>query len=287
MELPQGARVAFYLAPNIEHFEPDRPAISLFGATAGLSPDPLNHGWRDYGLRVGIWRLMDVLDQRSLRASAPLNSACCELYPEIVQHGCERGWCWIAHGRDNSTFHTGLDEAEERALLAQIIGTIEEATGRRPQGWLGPALTETHNTPRLLSELGLSYVMDFTNDDEPYLLDVEPGPMIALPYLSEVSDIPILLLRGGTPQDFAATVIAHFDRLYEEGGERPSVMGLGVHPFLIGQPSRIGGLEQALDHVMSRQDVWVATSDEIADWYRQTYAPTPESPRGSDPNSTP
>ncbi|MBV9415020.1 MAG: polysaccharide deacetylase family protein [Solirubrobacterales bacterium] len=259
--------MAFYLAVNVEWFPAGRPAISLFEATAGAGADPLNYGWRDYGSRVGIWRLMEALDERRLPVSAPLNSAVCQHYPQIVQAGTTRGWCWVAHGRDNSTFHTDMAEAEERALLHEMLEVITEATGTRPQGWLGPALTETFRTPSLLSEFGVRYVMDWCNDDEPYRLAVEPGPLIALPYLCEVSDIPIFLWRGGSADTFARAVIDHFDRLYEEGARRPSVMGLGVHPFLIGQPGRIGGLERALDHIASHPDVWLATSDEIADWY--------------------
>jgi allantoinase len=267
LQLPDSARVAFYLAPNIEFFEFGRPGISLFSGTAGLTPDPLNYGWRDYGVRIGLWRVMETLDERALRASAPINSAVCRHYPEIVEEGARRGWCWVAHGRDNTTYHTGMNEDEERALLADALAEIDQATGTRPLGWLGPALTETHSTPRLLSELGLRYVMDWCNDDEPYPLDVDGGEMIALPYLSEVSDIPIFLLRGGSAADFARTVIDHFDRLYAEGTRRPSVMGLGVHPFLIGQPSRIGALERVLDHILAHEQVWIATSDEIAEWY--------------------
>ncbi|MFZ0043328.1 MAG: polysaccharide deacetylase family protein, partial [Solirubrobacteraceae bacterium] len=267
LALPHGARVAFYLAPNVEHFAIDRPAVSLFGATAALTPDPLNYGWRDYGVRVGIWRVMEALDERSLRASVALNSAVCDHYPEIIAEGVKRHWCWVAHGRDNSTFHTGMTVDEERSLLSSVIHGIERATGAAPRGWLGPALTETFNTPRLLSDLGLRYVMDWCNDDEPYHLDVEPGPMVALPYLSEVSDIPIFLLHGGGPDDFTRAVTDHFDRLYREGERRPAVMGLGVHPFLIGQPGRIAALERALDHIASHEDVWLTTSDEIVDWY--------------------
>ncbi len=268
LELPGGARVAFYLAPNVEHFPVGRPAISLFPATLGCPPDPLNYGWRDYGLRVGLWRVADALAERAIPASVAINSAVCDLYPEVVEEGLKAGWSWVCHGRDNATFQAGMDEGEERAYLTGVLETIERATGRRPRGWLGPALTETFATPRLLHELGVEYVLDWSNDDEPFELDVEG--MIAVPYLAELSDITIFHMHGGSPDDFTRAVRDHFDRLYLEGAARPSVMGLGVHPFLIGQPGRIAALERALDHILGHDDVWITTSDDVAAWYRST-----------------
>lgn len=268
LRLPDGARVGFYVAPNVEHFPVGEPAISLFPATLGCPPDPLNHGWRDYGVRVGLWRVADALAARGVPASVAVNSAVCEHYPEIVEAGLDAGWTWVCHGRDNATFQAGMDEDQERSYLADVVGVIERATGTRPKGWLGPALTETFNTPRLLAELGFTYVLDWSNDDEPYPLRV-PG-MVAIPYLAELSDITIFHTHGGSPDDFAQAVCDHFDRLYAEGTERPSVMGLGLHPFLIGQPRRIRALEQALDHILGHDDVWITTSDDVADWFHST-----------------
>lgn len=268
LELPDGARVAFFVAPNVEYFPVGRPAISLFPATVGCPPDPLNYGWRDYGLRVGLWRVADALAERGIPASVAINSAVCEHYPEVVEEGLRADWTWVCHGRDNATFQAGMDEDEEREYLVGVLSVIETTTGQRPKGWLGPALTETFNTPRLLSELGLSYVLDWSNDDEPFALDV-PG-MVAVPYLGELSDITIFHMHGGSPDDFTRAVCDHFDRLYAEGAARPSVMGLGVHPFLIGQPGRIGALERALDHILARERVWITTSDAVADWFHST-----------------
>ncbi len=153
---PHGARVAFYVGLNIEHFHLDKPSASLVEATAQLLPDALNHGWRDYGDRVGIWRIIEGLDRYGIRASALLNSEVVARYPQIIEAGRARDWVWLAHGRTNSVMHTDLSEDDERAELREIIHTIERGTGRRPQGWMGPALTETLRTPALLAELGLS-----------------------------------------------------------------------------------------------------------------------------------
>lgn len=147
---PGGKRVAFYVGLNVETFLPDRPSTSIW--PLDLSPDPLNAGWRDYGARVGIWRTIDILDKYGVRASTLLNSLVAAKNPQIVKAGVERDWAWLAHGSTNSILHTGLDPAEERAALTEIVGTIESATGHRPKGWMGPALTETANTPALLAE---------------------------------------------------------------------------------------------------------------------------------------
>jgi peptidoglycan/xylan/chitin deacetylase (PgdA/CDA1 family) len=133
---------------NVEHYAIDKPSISIVPPTVGLVPDPANCGWRDYGMRVGIWRLADVLDRHGMRTCALVNAEVCELYPELVEEGRARGWTWLAHGHDNSTFQTGMERDEELDYLRRMTETIETATGTRPRGWLGPALTETFETPR-------------------------------------------------------------------------------------------------------------------------------------------
>src|SRR3954470_21230308 len=116
---PNDARVAFYVGLNIEHFEVDRPATSIYSDTANLVPDPLNYGWRDYGARVGIWRLIEIFDRYGIRPSVLLNSDVGERYPQIIEAGLERGWAWLAHGKTNSTIHNGLEIDEEREVLTQ------------------------------------------------------------------------------------------------------------------------------------------------------------------------
>ncbi|MGV9313406.1 polysaccharide deacetylase family protein [Streptomyces sp. NPDC003691] len=266
---PGGAGVAFYIGLNIEHYRLDAPSTSTFAGTAGLTPDPLNYGWRDYGPRVGVWRVIESLDRYGLRASALLNSAAGERYPQIVEAGRDRDWAWLAHGRDNSTFHSGLTEDEERRMLAEVVGSIERTTGRRPRGWMGPALTETFRTPELLAELGLSYVLDWTNDDQPYRLNV-PG-VLSVPYSVELNDIGLFVGKGMTGPDFVRVVKDQLDRLYaDSAGGSGRVMALALHPFVVGQPFRSRYLDEALEYVAGHPGVWTATSDEIAEHYANT-----------------
>jgi allantoinase len=265
---PNDARVAFYVGLNIEHFFLDRPSTSLFEATASLVPDALNYGWRDYGARVGIWRLIDNLDRHGIRASVLLNSDVVERYPQIIEAGRRRSWAWLAHGKTNSTLHTNMPPDEERSILADIVGTIEKATGQRPHGWMGPGLTETFQTPALLAELGLSYVLDWTNDDQPYRLNV-PG-MLSVPYTVELNDLGVFMAKGFTGPDFLQMFKDHFDQLYSDSSVSGRVMALALHPFVIGQPSRHKYLDLALEYVANHPGVWLTTSDAIAEHYSGT-----------------
>lgn len=265
---PGGARVAFYVGLNVEHYRIDRPSTSTFPGTAGLTPDPLNYGWRDYGPRVGIWRLTESLDRHGIRASVLLNSDVAERYPRIIEAGRERHWAWLAHGKNNSIFQADMTRDEERAYLADVIGTIEKATGRPPRGWMGPALTETFNTPELLAELGLGYVLDWTNDDQPYRLNV-PG-MLSVPYTVELNDISLFVGKSTSGPDFVRIVKDQLDQLYADSAGSGRVMALALHPFVIGQAFRHKYLDEALEYVANHEGVWLTTSDEIAEHYAAT-----------------
>ncbi|MFI0404934.1 polysaccharide deacetylase family protein [Actinomadura sp. 3N508] len=262
---PGGARVAFYVGLNVEHFLIDRPSTSLNEATAALAPDPLNYGWRDYGPRVGIWRLMEIFDRHGIRPSVLLNSDVADRYPQIIEAGRKRDWAWLAHGRNNSILQTGMSADEERAFLTEVVGTIENATGHRPRGWLGPALTETFQTPALLAELGVHYLLDWTNDDQPYRLNV-PG-MLSVPYSLELNDLCLFTMNGLTGPEFLQTVIDQFDQLYADSSESGRVMALALHPFVTGQAFRAKYLDQALEYIAGHSNVWLTTSDEIARHY--------------------
>jgi peptidoglycan/xylan/chitin deacetylase (PgdA/CDA1 family) len=275
LELPNGARVAVWVGVNIEHYEPGTPGISIAPDTAELNPDPLNAGWREYGPRVGLWRLADVLKRHGITCCALLNSDVCDVYPEIIEEGKRRGWTWLAHGKNNSTLETDMPLEEERKYLANVVETIERSTGERPRGWLGPFLSESVNTPDLLAELGLTYICDWCNDDQPCPVRVKSGTMISVPYAIEVNDIPLFLTKGVSGQDFYQVIVDQFDALYEAGESSAQVMAIGLHPFLTGVPFRLKYLHQALQHIASHDDVWLTTSDEIAQWYIERYYARP------------
>jgi allantoinase len=266
LELPNGARVAIYFAVNVEHYTFGQPALSLAQFTAQLVPDPLNYGWRDYGPRVGVFRVMDILEKHGVPGTGVVNSEVCKFYPRIIEEGNKRGWSWAGHGRNNSTWQAGFELDEERTYIEEVATTIEEATGQRPKGWIGPALTATMNTNDLLAELGFSYSLDWANDDLPYDFNVKSGRLISVPYSGEVNDIPAFVIHNHTAREFREMLVGQFEQLYEEGGR---VMGVGIHPFLVGQPFRAREFSAALGEIVGREGVWLTTADEIADWYRE------------------
>ncbi|MDG4667646.1 polysaccharide deacetylase family protein [Mycobacterium sp. 236(2023)] len=261
---PDGASVAVYVGLNIEHFLPNRPSTSIWPGTAELSPDPLNHGWRDYGARVGIWRTIEALDDHGMRASALVNSTVAEAYPQIISAGVERNWAWLAHGQTNSVLHNGFDADSERRILAEITDTIDSATGRRPLGWMGPGLTETHHTPQLLAELGYRYVLDWTNDDQPYELTI-PG-MLSVPYSVELNDL-LLFGKGCTGEQFVQIVKDQYDQLRVDAATGGRVLALALHPFVIGQAFRHRYLVEALSYLAAQPEAWLTTGDDIAAYF--------------------
>jgi allantoinase len=265
---PNGARVALWVIPNIEHFLFDRPSTSVTMATIGMVPDVLNYSWRDYGVRVGIWRLMDVMEKHGVKGTVALNSDVCAKYPRIIEAGNKLGWEWMGHGSNNSTMINKQPEDEERALIKQVVDTITKATGRKPRGWLGPALTESHRTLDILAENGIDYVGDWVNDEQPYPIRVKSGRMYSLPYSIEINDIPAFLDKKHTGEEFARMICDQFDGLYEDGTRSARVMAICLHPFLIGHPHRSKYFDQALAHIRRHQDVWVTTGAEIVDAYK-------------------
>jgi allantoinase len=269
---PNGARVALWVIPNIEHFMFDRPSTSITAVTAGFVPDVLNYAWRDFGPRVGVWRMMEIMERYGVKGTVALNADVCEHYPRIIQAGNKLGWEWMGHGKNNSIMHANKSEDEERAMITGIVDTITRGTGKAPRGWLGPALTETHNTLDLLAESGIDYVADWVNDEQPYPVRVKKGQMTSIPYSVEINDIPAILDGKQSAETFGRMIKDQFDVLYEDGAKTGRVMSICLHPFLIGHPYRAKYFADALAHITSRKEVWVTTGAEIIDWYRANAA---------------
>jgi peptidoglycan/xylan/chitin deacetylase (PgdA/CDA1 family) len=267
-ELPNGARVAVWIVPNVEHFHYDKPAMALTPMTAGLRPDVLNYAWRDYGARVGIWRVMEILERQGFVATAALNSEVCSQYPAIIEEGNRLGWEWMAHGENNSSLFTGMPEDAERPVVKGVLDTIAKSTGKKPRGWLGPALTETDNTLDLLAEAGIEYVADWCNDEQPYAMKTRTGSIVAIPYTLEIGDIPAFLQHGSSGEAFYRMIVDQFDTMYEEGKKQPRVFCMALHPFLVGHPFRARHLERALAHIRQHDAVWITTGSAIVDWYK-------------------
>ncbi|MBM3526616.1 MAG: polysaccharide deacetylase [Alphaproteobacteria bacterium] len=268
---PNGARVAVWVIPNIEHFLFDRPATSISEFAVTHRPDAYNYSWRDYGVRVGIWRMMEIMERYGVRGTVALNSDVCNEYPRIIEEGKKLDWEWMGHGTTNSIPLTRLSEAEERPLIRETVTTIARAVGKAPRGWLSPALSETMHTLDILAENGIEYVGNWVNDEQPYPMKVKKGRMFSMPYSAEINDIPALLGLKQSPERFGQMICDQFDVLYEDGRTTGRVMSICLHPFLVGVPHRSKYLAKALAHIASRQEVWLATGSEIIDWYKKNY----------------
>jgi allantoinase len=264
---PNGARIAFWIIPNVEHFRFDKG----FQGQSGPLPDVPGFAQRDYGPRVGIWRFMDIFDKYGIRATVALNADVCRFEPQIVRAGMERGWEWMGHGVTNSERLSGMAEGQERETVRSTVQAIADFTGKAPRGWLGPGLSETYVTPELLAEAGIEYVCDWCADDQPFPMRVSKGRLISVPYTQELNDIPVFMAKHHTAEQFYRIICDQFDVLYEEGERAGRVMSIALHPYLTGHPFRAKWLERALDYITRHKDVWLATGGEIADWYYQNY----------------
>lgn len=262
LQFPGGARLAFYVGLNIEHFPIDQRSTSISALTADLVPDPLNYGWRDYGVRVGVWRMAELFAELDIRPTAILNSEVCQHYPQLVRAGLEAGWDWVAHGRTNAQLHTGMSREDESALLHDMVSVLDESLGARPRGWLGPAMTETFNTPQLLRDLGFEYILDWCSDDRPFALNVDG--MISVPYSVDLNDLGIFGQRTVGGDSYERMVLDHLEIMLAEGG---GVMALPLHPFVTGQPFRFKYLARILRAVAATDDVWLTTATDVADHF--------------------
>ena len=267
---PGNATLAVWIVPNVEVWRYDSPTGQAISPNArGIVPDVVNYAWREYGLRVGLWRIADVLDAAGVKATVALNAAVADTHPRAIDEMKRRGWEFMGHGITNSENLAGLNQEKERALIQSALEKVEQSTGRRPRGWLGSGLTETHNTLDILAEEGLIYCGDWNADDQPYPMKVRKGRMFSIPYCMEINDIPLFIRKGYTGEQYLQSVVDQFDTLYADSAKQPRVLGLPLHPMIIGQPLRIKYLERALAHMKKHERVWFATGSEIIDAYQR------------------
>jgi peptidoglycan/xylan/chitin deacetylase (PgdA/CDA1 family) len=273
LALPDKARVAVVPYINIEHFPADIPGTAIIPGTQQFNPDPLNYGWRDYGNRVGLWRMMELMDNCGMRGTVCLNSDVIREYPRILEEGMKREWAWIGHGINNApaNFLSGIDEDKEREIIAEVLNIMEKTIGRKTKGWLSPFLTHTNNTPNLLAELGVEYLCDYTADDHPFPFKTKSGSLISVPYTVELNDIPAFQSVGVSSEAFGDMIIDQFDVLYEEGASNARIMPICLHTFWVGQPNKFKHLKRAFEHITSHDDIWLTTGDDVNDWFRKNY----------------
>ena len=260
---PNKERVALWVIPNIEVFalnESVRKGV-------GKIPDVPSHCVRDYGARIGVWRIVEVLQHYGIRGTVALNSEVCDAYPEIIKETMRLDWEFMGHNQSNTRRLNECPAEEERGLIHDTLARIEKATGKRPAGWLSSGLQETWNTLEYLVEGGCRYVADWVNDDQPYLMNINGKQLVSIPYSFELNDIYGFVEKHRTAGEFDDMIRRQFNVLYREGASSGRVMAIAIHPYIIGMPHRIDALSSALEYICSHAGVWLATGAEIVDHY--------------------
>ena len=265
---PGGRKLAFWIAPNIEFYELNPPTNPSRTPWPRPNPDVTGYSYRDFGNRVGHWRLMEVMDQCDMRGSVSLSAAICDHHPEIIEECVKRRWDFFSHGIYNTRYTYGMDRDQEREMIMDSVDTIQQATGQRVTGYLAPALTHTVDTLDLIAELDFTYTCDLFHDDQPQPVNVAAGRLISMPYSLEVNDHFIFNVYGRSAQQYVDILKSQLDQLLEEGDESGTVMCIPLHAYLIGRAHRIGPFANLLQHISSLGDnVWITTATEIADHY--------------------
>ena len=264
---PEGKRLAIYFAINTEHF--------AFGGGLGHAlsnelpqPDARTFAWRDYGNRVGVWRLYELLDELKLPACHLVNTTVFDYAPDVIEPIIARGDEVIGHGRTNAERHGQWWEADEARMLAEVRSKIEAATGRAPRGWMAPWMSQSKHTPDLLQEAGYCFEMDWPCDDQPIWMQTRSGRLMSMPYSLEINDSPQILVRHHTAEDFATMIVHQFEEMLHQSSRQPLVLGIALHTMIFGQPYRLHALRKALQHIVNhpeRDKVWITRPGEIYD----------------------
>ena len=274
LPVPDGNRIIVWVVVNIEEWPLTGPmARTVLPFPQGVTalPDVANYGWHEYGLRVGFWRIKEVLDKHAIRASVSLNAVICESYPRVAEECMRAGWEIFGHGYVQRSLAI---ESDERSVIRQTIAVIEGFTGKAPRGWLGPGLGETFNTPDVLAEEGIEYVLDWVNDDLPYRMNVKSGTLYSVPYTLELNDITVHAIQHHRSAELYKRARDQFDTLYRESEQGARVMAIAVHPYLTGAPHRIKYFDQIFSYIRSKPGVLFLTGSEILDWYKEASGDT-------------
>lgn len=265
----EGARLAVYLGMNVECFSFGE-GLGAELAPGGPQPDVLNYAWRDYGNRVGAWRMLELFDALEIPCTALVNSLIYDEAPGLAEAFAARGDEIAGHGRTNAERQGNLPEADERRLIAEATQVLTERSGAAPKGWLGPWISQSAVTPDLLQEAGYEYLLDWCHDDQPTWMETRGGRILSVPYPQELNDIPQIVGRKREGAEFADMIIDAFDVMIEESARRPLVMGIALHGYLMGHPHRLKHLGRALSHIQRAGGarVWWTTAGAINDHYR-------------------
>ncbi|MFZ2738537.1 MAG: polysaccharide deacetylase family protein [Burkholderiaceae bacterium] len=272
LSLPDGARMVVWPVVNIEEWDISRPMPRMVSPPPGgiaPVPDVPNWTWHEYGMRVGVWRLIESFKKAGIKPTLSINARVCETRPRVAQAALDEGWEFMAHCYEQIPIQK---IADERAMMEQTLDVLTRFTGEKPRGWLGPGRSQTFMTPDLIKELGLSWFGDWVLDDQPQYVKTRHGPLVSLPYSIELNDINIMLTAHQSADAMLARTKDAFERLYQESEHGARVMAFGVHPYISGATHRIKYFEMLLDFLGSHKDVVFMNGSQICDWFKTARA---------------
>ncbi len=279
---PNGARLALIVTINLEYWDllkdTDQP---YYAGGPPVIPDPMpgnvpdfpNYSWREYGQRVGVWRMIDTFDQAGVAASCTMNAKMGLERRAVIDAVNERGWELVAHNYEQGDLLTNyhFDRPAEKSLIEQALDVYQQVVGRPARGWLSSSLRSTTQTADILAELGLGFICDYMNDDQPYMIKTSAGDIVCTPYSVEINDFTFFHRRGMSTSAVLELLKEQFDQLYLEGESSGRMMNVGLHPHVAGHPYRIRALREFLEYAKGFDGVWWASREEIADWYRDNH----------------
>jgi allantoinase len=270
LRLPEGKRMVVWTIVNLEFWNIHKPmARQVIPAPTGVSllPDVPNWSWHEYGMRVGFWRFHQLYERLGIKPTVSINAKVCEEYPRVASACRDAGWEFMGHSYQQGPIHKEDDQVQ---MIRKSLDILENFTGKRPVGWLGPGLTQTLDTPDYLTQEGVRYIGDWIYDDEPTEIKTKNGPLITLPYSIETNDIPVMAVQYHEAAYWTQKCIDSFNCLYQESENRAKILAIAIHPYISGQPFRIKYLEKVYEHISQFEGVLHWNGEQILDWYNDT-----------------
>jgi len=260
---PEQARVALLVIPNLEYFPLNQ---KIPGAGRSHVPDVSTWGRRDYGNRVGFWRMADIMARLNVPGTVALNSMVCDYNPQVVERCLELGWELMGHAETNSrALNEYGSKEEEQAGIRRALDRIEKFCGKRPTGWLGPHRQESWDSFEMLADEGIKYTFDWDSDDQPIIMKTGGRTMVSMPYGIGISDLQAFQNQGAAPDTFRQMICDAFDVLYDEAKDSGRVVAISLHPFIIGRPGWIKSFERGLEYICSHAGVWRTTGAQVTE----------------------
>ena len=271
--LPGDGKVIVWPVVNLEEWPPELPLprrVLTPPGEGGHIPDIPNWCWSEYGMRIGVWRLMEALAEFNVTPTVSMNGTVPKAYPRVAEAALEAGWEFMGHSYIQKPMYEIEDEAE---AIFKTMETMQDFCGYKPRGWMGPGLTQTENTPELLVEAGFEYTADWILDDQPCEVKTQKGKLYSIPYTTELNDIPIMLSQNHVSSILYDRTMDYFETLLREGEKNVRIMCIAVHPYIHGVPHRIKYFRQIFKELSDNPAVVFMTGSEILDWYLLQHSP--------------